>query len=675
MPRQLAVLPPPDSGRALRRPAPGLPFPLGAVGCRLFPDASQALVHGLHALGLETGDEVLFPALHHRRTLETLAMAGLAPRLHDLSAGLEPDPDELEGLLGARVRALYLVHHLGFPQDAPGWLAWCRSRGLLLIEDATEAWLGTIEGRPLGSVGDLGVFSLRATVGWPGGALVLARPPDRELRGRPGPTRRQALAIRRLLGGDPPASRRANYRRLLAELGEQVPEGFIQLAEGAVPFAFPVVSSDPAALRRRLERHGVGAVDLRAARPAERFPNAARLAQSTLGLPVHQQLRSRDLDRIVAATRTWPRPSVELSLEVTGDLASLRLLWPKLAERSRNLFSTWEWAAVWWRHFSRGRPLRLTVVRRGAEPVGILPLYRWRSAPLEVLRCIGHGPADELGPVGDPNDAVLLARALGRSLQRLGADLLLAEQLPRQQDWGALLGGRRLASESSPLVRFGPDGWEAYLRRRSSNFREQVRRRARKLAREHRVAYRYSDGSQHLDRDLDTLFRLHAARWSGAGTNFLADESFHRDFARTAAGQDWLRLWFLEVDGQDVAALYGFRYAGTESYYQAGRDPAWNEYRVGFLLLGHAIRQAAEDGVREYRLLRGGEDYKLRFATADPGLETVVLGRGPVAGVALPALASVLAGPGPLGGAARRLGAGALNRRAQPAAARAGRSG
>jgi CelD/BcsL family acetyltransferase involved in cellulose biosynthesis len=671
MPGRLTVLPPPKPRRLPGRAAPELPFPLGAPGCRLFPDADQALVHGVKALRLGPGDEILFPALHHGRTLETLARAGLALRLHDVGVGLEPDPDELEGRLGARVRALYLVHHLGFAQDAPGWLAWCRARGLLLIEDATQAWLGMVEDRPLGSVADLGVFSLPGA----GGALALARPPEQGLGGRAEPARAQATALRRLLGGDPRASRRANYRVLLAELRDQVPEEFARLPTGAVPFALPVAAGDPAELRRRLQGQGIEVVGMRAGRPAERFPNAARLAASTVGLPVHHGLRPEDLDRIVAATRTRARPPRALSLEVTGDLASLRPLWTKLAERGRNLFGTWEWASVWWRHFGRDRPLRLTVVRRGAEPVGLLPLYRWRGGPLEVLRLIGHGPADELGPIGDPGDEVLLARALARSLRWLGADVLLAEQLPRERDWGALLGGHRLAAEPSPLVRFGPGGWPGYLQRRSPNFREQVRRRARKLAREHRVAYRLSDGSRELDRDLDTLFQLHGARWAGAPTNFLADAAFQRDFAHTAAEQGWLRLWFLQVDGEDVAALYGFRFAGTESYYQAGRDPAWDHYRVGFVLLAHAIRQAAEDRVPEYRLLRGGEDYKLRFATADPGLETVALGRGPVAGAALPALAGTLAAPGRLGGAARRLGAGVLNRRGQPLAARPGRSG
>jgi CelD/BcsL family acetyltransferase involved in cellulose biosynthesis len=663
-PRRLGILPRPFSLASLRPAASELPFPLAEPGCRLLPDAGQALLRGLRLLGLGNGDEVLVPAWHHRPVAEILARAALVPRFHDIGHRLEPDPDELEALLGPRVRALWLVHHLGFPQDAAGWLAWCRSRGLLLVEDATHALLSTIGDRPVGSFGDLSGFSLQAALGLPGGALHLPAPaPDQEPAG---PARRQAFLLRRLAGGDPRARRRANYRTLLAELAGQPPAPFDRLEEGAAPFVLPVESSDQPALLRRLERGGIGGLDFRAwlhpGAPVDRFPNAGRLAARTVGLPVHQELRPRDLARIVAAARAGPRPPAELSLDVAHELPPLRELWTKLAERSRNLFATWEWASTWWRHYGQGRPLRVTVVRRAGEPVGLLPLYQWRSGPLTALRFLGHGPGDELGPIGHPDDGVLLARALRRSLHRLDADLLLAEQLPRGQDWGALLGGRRLVEESSPVVRFGAGGWEAYLSARSANFREQVRRRARKLAREHRVGYRLSDGSRHLDRDLDTLFRLHAARWSTDPTNFLADEAFHRAFLPVAAEQGWLRLWFLEVDGEAVAVLYGLRFAGTESYYQAGRDPAWNSYRVGFVLLAHAVRQAATDGVTEYRLLRGGEDYKLRFAVADPGLETVAVARRPLAGAALSALAVARSAPGPLGAAVRRAGAGTLNR-------------
>ena len=54
-----------------------------------------------------------------------------------------------------------------------------------------------------------------------------------------------------------------------------------------------------------------------------------------------------------------------------------------------------------------------------------------------------------------------------------------------------------------------------------------------------------------------------------------------------------------------------------------------------------------EDGVREYRFLRGGEPYKSRWADRDAGLETVALGRGlrGRAVVAAPASVRRLAAP------------------------------
>jgi CelD/BcsL family acetyltransferase involved in cellulose biosynthesis len=131
-----------------------------------------------------------------------------------------------------------------------------------------------------------------------------------------------------------------------------------------------------------------------------------------------------------------------------------------------------------------------------------------------------------------------------------------------------------------------------------------------------------------LQRDLDTLFRLHRARWGGAHTPFLQAAAYHRQFAELALREGWLRLQFLEIEGRPVAALYGFRFAGAESAYQAGRNPAFGNQPVGFLLLARAVSEALADGMHEFRLLRGGAAYKERFATSDPGLETYGLPRG-----------------------------------------------
>jgi CelD/BcsL family acetyltransferase involved in cellulose biosynthesis len=323
--------------------------------------------------------------------------------------------------------------------------------------------------------------------------------------------------------------------------------------------------------------------------------------------------------------------SLTLDLESLGDLESARETWEPLAERSGNVFSTWEWAATWWEVFGRDRPLMLAALRNGAgEPVAVLPLYLSSRRPVRTVRFLGHGPADQLGPVCD---AARLDEVMGALRGKLAErtfpwGLFIAERLPGDHDWSALLGARTLERESSPVMRTGGKSWDEYLASRSRNFRDQVRRRERKLAREHALSFRLTT-RERFDEDFETLVRLHDARWGEGSQAFTGDfERFHRAFASRALDRGWLRLWVMEVDEQPVAAWYGYRFGNVEYYYNSGRDRAWDQYRVGFVLLVNTMRAAFDDGVREYRMLRGGEEYKGRFATDDPGVETVALARG-----------------------------------------------
>jgi CelD/BcsL family acetyltransferase involved in cellulose biosynthesis len=265
----------------------------------------------------------------------------------------------------------------------------------------------------------------------------------------------------------------------------------------------------------------------------------------------------------------------------------------------------------------------------------VLALCVVGSGPARILRVAGHGAGDELGPVCLPEDRARVARALPRALDRLGARVLVAEQLPRAAGWSALTGGRVLRTEGSPIVRLDAGDWDAWLSTRSRNMRKQLRRQERRLEREHGLRYRLVAGPRDdVQGDLDTLMALHDARWPEGTSPFARHAPFHRDFATLAARRGWLRLWFAEADDRPVAAGYGLRFAGVEADYQGGRDPSWRGPSVGFVLLARAIRAALEDGVREYRLLRGSEWYKYRFADDDAGVETIVVTRGPLAGAA-----------------------------------------
>jgi CelD/BcsL family acetyltransferase involved in cellulose biosynthesis len=329
---------------------------------------------------------------------------------------------------------------------------------------------------------------------------------------------------------------------------------------------------------------------------------------------------------------SYARPVPDLTLAPVEDLAFVREEWNALAERAGNVFATHEWAAAWWEVYGEDRPLLVTSCRDSSgRLVALLPLYLSTRRPVRTLRFIGHGPADQLGPVCAPDDRQAAAAALLRLLREefRAWDLLLAERLAPTEGWSGMLGGRVVHREDSPTLLTGGRSFDEFLASRSRNFREQVRRRDRKLRREHEVDIRLAT-AETLDADLTTLFRLHEARWDDEGSGALrgARERFHRDFARRALESGWLRLWVLEADGAPRAAWYGLRFAQADMYYQSGRDPEWERESVGFVLLCHTIRLAFDDGMLEYRLLRGGEEYKGRFASDDPGLETVALPRG-----------------------------------------------
>jgi CelD/BcsL family acetyltransferase involved in cellulose biosynthesis len=322
-------------------------------------------------------------------------------------------------------------------------------------------------------------------------------------------------------------------------------------------------------------------------------------------------------------------------LEIAHELEAVREEWQTLGDRSGNLFATWEWAREWWPHFGQGTPF-LAVKRDDAgAPKALVPLELRRRGPLRVARFVGHGPADELGPIGEP-EALVELQAERRW------DVLLAERVPPSAS-ADKLGGRTLLRESSPVVEAPDGGFEGFMAGRSRNFRSQVRRKEKKLL-GRGLTYRLSDDPERLEADMQTLAELHESRWGAEGSGGLRGRrgAFHLDFARAALGRGWLRLWLAEVDGRAVAAWYGFRFAGAEWYYQSGRDPGWDKDSVGLVLLAHTIREAFDDGLRSYRLLRGGESYKDRFATSDPGVETVVAGHGPLGSIAersaLPAL-------------------------------------
>jgi dTDP-4-amino-4,6-dideoxygalactose transaminase len=145
----------------------------------LTPSGTAAIELAALALDLSPGDEVVMPSFTFPSTANAFALRGAVPVFCDVRGDtLNVDRACIEPCLGPRTRAIVVVHYAGNPCDMAPIVELCRSRGLVLVEDAAQAIGATQDGTAAGCFGDFGAFSFHATKNLAcgeGGALAVNR--------------------------------------------------------------------------------------------------------------------------------------------------------------------------------------------------------------------------------------------------------------------------------------------------------------------------------------------------------------------------------------------------------------------------------------------------------------------------------------------------------------------
>jgi dTDP-4-amino-4,6-dideoxygalactose transaminase len=124
-------------------------------------NATAALHLACLALGLGPGDEVIVPSLTFVATANAVRYVGATPIFADIisSDDLNISPKAVESLVNARTRAIIVVHYAGYSCDMEAILSIAKQHNLFVIEDAAHAVGSELDGRPLGTWGDVGCFS------------------------------------------------------------------------------------------------------------------------------------------------------------------------------------------------------------------------------------------------------------------------------------------------------------------------------------------------------------------------------------------------------------------------------------------------------------------------------------------------------------------------------------
>lgn len=312
-------------------------------------NGTDAIVIALKALGVGAGDAVFTVSHTAVATVAAVELAGATPVLVDIDpTTFTIDPDRLEEAIGSctvgRPRAVIAVHLYGQPCDIAAIAAICKRHNLLLIEDCAQAHGALLNGKRVGSFGDIATYSFYPTKNLgafgDGGAVATN---DKALAERAGALRQYGwkeryiselrgmntrldeiqaamLTVRLSRLDSEIARRRAIAARYDEALASVIETPKIRAGAGHAYHLYVLRHPRRDELAAALKACGIGtgihypmpvhlqkAYAGRVAQGPSGLGETERASREVLSLPMHPFLDDDDVNRVTAAVKNWAR--------------------------------------------------------------------------------------------------------------------------------------------------------------------------------------------------------------------------------------------------------------------------------------------------------------------------------------------------------------------------------
>lgn len=315
------------------------------------------------------------------------------------------------------------------------------------------------------------------------------------------------------------------------------------------------------------------------------------------------------------------------------DFESIRNVWDQILKENRfgnNVFLTVDWLSTWWKHFGAQRKLLLLKVEEDNKILGIAPLmlskYKLASfGSIKKIEFLGARHSDYNNFIVSKKENEFMRYILDYLTEEEDWDWIELKEIPENINYSKQLfmapslnlETKERVCNLCPYVAL-PNTFDSLRKSFGRNLRQNLNRYVRKIQENHTVDLkRFDEAGFSVKEAMNIFIGLHELKWKSEGQpGAFAEETFrnfHKDVAEVFAGNNWLGIYFLRIDGEPVAAQYTFEYDKKMYYYLAGFLPKYSEFSVGNLIIMFLLRECIAKGFTEYDMTRGDEPYKKQW--------------------------------------------------------------
>ena len=304
-----------------------------------------------------------------------------------------------------------------------------------------------------------------------------------------------------------------------------------------------------------------------------------------------------------------------------------------------SFFHTPEWLESYWRFFAGDQKLRILIVRKNEQLIGVVPLVvRHVKTKLGKIKCLTY-PLDDwgtfYGPIGADTKAIMKAACDHIQNSRCDWDIfeprwVEEEGLAYGKTWEAMKLSEMTTYTSKwmpvPLIELSGT-IEEYWATRPSKFRSDQRRNEKRLEKKGELRFvRYRPaGEQQADGDprwdlYDTCEQIAQSSWQGSsttGTTLTHDSirEYMRHTHEAAAKSGHLDLSLLYMDDEPIAFIYGYCCQGMIDGLRIGFIRNKKTNGAGRVIISKMITNSFERGDKIYNPGGGSLDWKWRWQT------------------------------------------------------------